>query len=894
MDKYFLYARKSTDVEDKQVLSIEAQLVELRALARENNLEIAAEFVEKQSAKMPGRPIFNDMMLRIQRGDARGVVCWKLDRLARNPVDGGQISWFLQNGTIAHIQTHDRAYYSADNVLMMSVEFGMANQYVRDLSVNTARGLRQKARQGIYPGQAPLGYLNDPRTKTIVVDRKKSTIVRAAFELYAENKSRLEEVSRFLFENGIATKATKRWKNSGLRPLKKDQAKLILTNSFYYGHFRYAGEMYEGKHTPIIAKELFDRVQKVLALRGKVQKPTKQPQAFCGLLKCGECGCAITCEEKFKYQKNGNVHRYVYYRCTKKRGPCAGEYIREETLDTQLSELLSRFHLPRHWAEELERMATKDAADATQSAAASVQVMRAKIADLDGKIARLTDLFVEQDIEREEYLSRKRELMSTKKSAQENILRLERNSAVWLEPIRAWLKDASLLDEAAQSKDLPSKKSSLQKIFGSNLTLHAREARGVPENPWRSVAAATERQSETDLVSCLVPEEGLEPSSLSRHDFESCAYTIPPLRPRFQVYGVFAWKTNSITRDIIFRMAHNGYYGDSIFWVEIERIKPNPFQPRRTFDEAALASLAESIRQYGVLQPLTVTRKEIERPGEGIFVEYELIAGERRLRAAKLAGLVQVPVVIRSGEDDDRMKLELAIIENLQREDLSAIDRARAFQRLVTEFGLKHTEIGKRVGKSREYVSNTLRILSLPQDMQDALAAGEISEGHTRPLLMLIDRSEMQRTVFQEIITRRLTVRDAEQVARRIATERVRKSDLTPELLLLERELTEKLGTRVRIEKKDQGGKVLIDFFSVDDLAHIREIFSRQNEQGVPARADAENSKDKEDVPRFSPSGPAPALAEESPEGTAAIPIDTSPKKEEQEDDLYSIRNFTV
>ncbi|MBI2612475.1 recombinase family protein [Candidatus Kaiserbacteria bacterium] len=497
---YFLYVRKSTDVEDKQVLSIEAQLVELRALARENNLEIAAEFVEKQSAKMPGRPIFNDMMLRIQRGDARGVVCWKLDRLARNPVDGGQISWFLQNGTITHIQTHDRAYYSADNVLMMSVEFGMANQYVRDLSVNTARGLRQKAREGIYPGQAPLGYLNDSRTKTIAVDRKKSKIVRAAFELYAQNGSRLEDVSRFLFENGIATKATKRWQNGGLRPLKKDQAKLILTNSFYYGHFRYAGEMYEGKHTPIIAKELFDKVQRVLALRGRAQKLKKSPQALCGLLKCAECGCSITAEVQTK--KSGRS--YVYYRCTKKRGACSQPFVREEALDTQLSALLSRFLLPRYWAEELGRMATKDAADASQTATASVQVMRAKIADLDGKIARLTDLFVEQDIERDEYLSRKRSLMSEKKSVQERILLLERNAAVWLEPMRAWLKDASLLDEAAKSNDLPSKKATLQKIFGSNLTLHAREARGEPENPWRSVAAATERASETDLVSTLV------------------------------------------------------------------------------------------------------------------------------------------------------------------------------------------------------------------------------------------------------------------------------------------------------------------------------------------------------------------------------------------------------
>jgi ParB family chromosome partitioning protein len=305
------------------------------------------------------------------------------------------------------------------------------------------------------------------------------------------------------------------------------------------------------------------------------------------------------------------------------------------------------------------------------------------------------------------------------------------------------------------------------------------------------------------------------------------------------------------------------YQGDSIFWVEVERIKPNPFQPRKTFDEAALASLAESIRSYGVLQPLTVTRKEIERPEEGIYVEYELVAGERRLRAAKLAGIAAVPVVIRNGEDSDRMK----------REDLNVVDRALAFERLVKEFGLKHVEVGKRVGKSREYVSNTLRILMLPQEMRDALGAGEISEGHTRPLLMLMDRTAEQKTFFREIIDRRMTVRDAEQLARRIATERARKPDLTPELLLLERELTEKLGTRVRIEKKDQGGKVLIDFFSVDDLAHIRSVISNISNQAAPAAAPAS----------------APEVSQ-SVEPTAT----PTPQEPKQEDDLYSISNFSV
>src|SRR3989338_5727051 len=168
MANYFLYARKSTDVEDKQVRSIDDQLAVLRALAKEQGLTIIAEFVEKQSAKIPGRPIFNDMLVRVEKGEAQGIICWKLDRLARNPVDGGQISWMLQRGIIQHIQTHDRSYRPNDNVLMMSVEFGMANQFIIDLSSNTKRGLHEKAKRGEYPGHAPIGYINDSRTKLVV------------------------------------------------------------------------------------------------------------------------------------------------------------------------------------------------------------------------------------------------------------------------------------------------------------------------------------------------------------------------------------------------------------------------------------------------------------------------------------------------------------------------------------------------------------------------------------------------------------------------------------------------------------------------------------------------------------------------------------------------------
>jgi len=276
-------------------------------------------------------------------------------------------------------------------------------------------------------------------------------------------------------------------------------------------------------------------------------------------------------------------------------------------------------------------------------------------------------------------------------------------------------------------------------------------------------------------------------------------------------------------------------YSNSIFWIETGKIKPNPFQPRREFDEVQLKTLADSIRQYGILQPLVVSRMEIEKEDGGLAVEYELIAGERRLRASKIAGLEQVPVIIRIG-DDNMAKLELAIIENLQREELNAVERARAFFRLAEEFKFTHLQIGQKVGKSREYVSNTLRLLALPQDILDGLSGGKISEGHTRPLLMLSDRPEEQLVLYKEIIFKKMNVRDSEKVARKIAYDRVRKKEYIPdpEISDMEERLQEALGTRVHIEKGEAGGHIKIDFFTTDDLYTILSIIKNQEGNSNP------------------------------------------------------------
>ncbi len=311
---------------------------------------------------------------------------------------------------------------------------------------------------------------------------------------------------------------------------------------------------------------------------------------------------------------------------------------------------------------------------------------------------------------------------------------------------------------------------------------------------------------------------------------------------------------------------------DSVFWVPVDRIEPNPYQPRLEFDEERLKALAESIRQYGVLQPLVVTRKEIEKHDGGIQSVYELIAGERRLRASKLSGLKEVPVVIRAGEQSDKMKLELAIIENLQREDLNAIDRAKALAKLVEEFALSHSEVGAKIGRSREYVSNSIRLLLLPEAIQMAVVTKELSEGHARALLMLNDKPEERDTLFKEIVLKKTSVRMVEQMARRLAQDKIRKHDKTPEMMALEKSLTETLGTRVLIENRPNGGRLLIEFFSPDDLSHIAAMLATRE---AALLAEAEQ-------PMANPDEPQPEEA--APEAPAESP----------DDDLYSVRNFVV
>lgn len=250
---------------------------------------------------------------------------------------------------------------------------------------------------------------------------------------------------------------------------------------------------------------------------------------------------------------------------------------------------------------------------------------------------------------------------------------------------------------------------------------------------------------------------------------------------------------------------------ESIFWIETKEIKPNPFQPRKEFNQKELKELADSIEKYGVLQPLIAKKIEKDVPS-GQKVEYQLIAGERRLRAAKMIGLKEVPVIIEEIKKEE--ELPISLVENLQREDLNSLEKAKAFKRLIEEFHLTQKEIGKMVGKSRETVTNTLRLLDLPGEIKKAIEKGEISESHAKALLSVSKGEQMK--VYKEVIQKKLPVREVEKKAE-IRKEKIKKEGKN--LQKLENEISKVLKIKnIKVKEVNDQLELTLIFQSEKDL----------------------------------------------------------------------------
>jgi DNA invertase Pin-like site-specific DNA recombinase len=465
MSQYVIYCRKSSESEERQVLSIESQIKELKEFAKRSNLQVSEILNESQSAKSPGRPVFNEMMKKIYKGQLKGVICWKLDRLARNPIDGSAVVWALDQEKISEILTpHGSFKNNSSDKFLMQIEFGMAKKYVDDLSDNVKRGNRAKLERGWLPGLPPLGYLNEPKERTIIKDPERYPLIRKMWEL----------VLKGVFPSKIFEIANEKWgfrsrtfKKSGGKPLSTRGLYKIFGNPFYYGLIERKEGVFQGKHEPLITEEEFWKAQEILGRRGR-QRPKNHEFAFTGLIRCGECGCMITAEEKI----NRYGYHYAYYRCTKKkRGvPCRQKYINLKDLEKQISEYLVKIHVP----ERLLRIAIeylKEEGKEENEKYSDIQRSLEKAYDnCQKKIDNLNQMRLKDLIDDEEYVKEKKSLLEEKIRLEESLKDGNDNGKKSIELTEKAFVFASRAKDRFQNGLLEDKRTILQGL-GSNLLL---------------------------------------------------------------------------------------------------------------------------------------------------------------------------------------------------------------------------------------------------------------------------------------------------------------------------------------------------------------------------------------------------------------------------------------
>jgi DNA invertase Pin-like site-specific DNA recombinase len=471
--KYFIYARKSTDDEDRQVLSIEAQLKELREYAKRENLFVYKELIEAKTAKKPGRPFFNEMLLEIERGLAGGILAWHPDRLARNSIDGGKIIYLVDQKVIQDLRFPTfRFDDSAQGKFMLSIAFGQSKYYIDALSENIRRGIRLKLSKGIWPQWAPIGYLNDRKTRSIILDEGKAPFIKRVFELYSTGKYPLAEIREKVNALGLTGRRDKL--------LSVSDYQFMLKNPLYYGVFRYKGEMYEGTHEPIITKKLFDRCQEVMRLRGKHKEPQKARFVLRGLMRCGECGRMITAE----LQKG-----YIYYRCTKRLTNCKQKYVREEELAAQIAKFIQKVSLSDKWAKQIIEELERDRNSSLLSTQSQQQNLEVKVKDVESKISKLIDVYLEGSLSLEEYQAKKESFINEKKKLQESSRDFAAGSNSWFEPARDFVTLLNRAEYAVKEGNLESQKEFLEKI-GSNFILKERRLNFSTEGTFRPLFEA--------------------------------------------------------------------------------------------------------------------------------------------------------------------------------------------------------------------------------------------------------------------------------------------------------------------------------------------------------------------------------------------------------------------
>lgn len=442
--KYIIYARKSTEDEGKQVLSIESQIKELTELAETRNLNVINVLSESKSAKQTGRPVFDQLLKAFKKRQADGIIAWKLDRLSRNPRDSAEIDILLQEGTIKHIVTSDKECFPKDNVVMRALEFSMANQYIIDLSNNVKRGNRMKLEKGILPGEAPTGYLNhtdEYGNKSIVRDPKTFDLLKRMWglALHGEKGTKILDIA-----NNQWGFRTKKRRKTGGRPMSLSYIYKIFTNPFYAGVIRrmHDGEIreYKGIHEPMISLADFEEVQYLLGRKDR-PRPKTHEFAYTGLIKCRECGSAITAEEKNKHQKNGNIHQYTYYHCTKRKTDvkCQQKCIEVKMMENQILSYLDRIYISDKFREAAIKYFDEAKGNDEKEIREIIYSQKLTLQKTEESLKRLTDLLIEGTLNKEEYNERKTELQRQQWQLEGKIRQDELHTRQWLEPLKDFI-----------------------------------------------------------------------------------------------------------------------------------------------------------------------------------------------------------------------------------------------------------------------------------------------------------------------------------------------------------------------------------------------------------------------------------------------------------------------
>src|ERR1035437_3830049 len=521
MPGYFIYCRKSSEAEDRQVLSIESQTRELEQIAAKLNLPVTEILNESKSAKEPGRPVFNQMMQRLYRGEAAGIICWKLDRLARNPVDGGSIIWAIKQHGI-RVMTPAQSYAREDdNIILMSIEFGMAQKYVDDLSKNVKRGLKTKIENGWYPGVAPLGYLNNTNkltgANTLIKDPERFPLLRRMWDFMLTGTYTPPQI-RELANNewGFRTRPTRKM---GGKPLCHSAIYQIFTKPFYFGRFEYpsgSGRWYEGKHEPIFTEAEYDRVQLMLGRNGNPRPKAHFDFAFTGLIRCGDCACMVTAEEKhqvicsqcrFKCAfRNRNACprcltpvekikaplflHYTYYHCTKKKNQgCTQKCVSGKELDRQIDAYLARIQISerfRDWAlKYLHELHAKESTSRNDIIQAQQNAYRECLGRIDNLVKLKTSSGNADGslLSNEEYGKQRLGLLKEKAGLEELLRDAGHRVEQWLKLSEQTFNFACTVRERFAKGDPKTKKEILLAI-GSNLTLKDKILRIEAKKPF--------------------------------------------------------------------------------------------------------------------------------------------------------------------------------------------------------------------------------------------------------------------------------------------------------------------------------------------------------------------------------------------------------------------------